>query len=63
MVTKSRSTKRKIHVDLPVELHQKLRIKAAFDGLSIQALVTRLVREAVGTVKLPASGKKHRETA
>lgn len=54
--------RRKIHVDLPVELHQKLKIKAALSGLSMQAFVTRLVAEAVGQVRLPGStGKARRE--
>ena len=58
MVTTSRSAKRKIHVDLPMELHQKLRIKAALDGLSIQALVAQLVSDAVGNLKIPPPVKK-----
>ena len=55
MSTKEGSERRKIHVDLPADLHQKLRIKAALEGLSIQALVTRLVRDAVARVKIPNS--------
>ena len=58
MGTKSRLTKRKIHVDLPTELHQKLRIRAALDGLSIQALVAQLVSDAVGDLKIPLPVKK-----
>ncbi len=45
--------RRKIHIDLPVDLHKKLRVKAALEGLSIQALVTRLVRNAVVGVRIP----------
>jgi len=58
MGTKPRSTKRKIHVDLPTELHQKLRVKAALDGLSIQALVAQLIGDAVGHLKVPPPVKK-----
>jgi plasmid stability protein len=58
MPASARLTKRKIHVDLPAELHQKLRIKAALDGLSIQALVTRLVEAACDEITLPTKSRK-----
>ena len=57
MATKDGSQRRKIHVELPAELHRKLRVKAALEGLSIQALVTRLVGAAVTRVKIPISRK------
>jgi plasmid stability protein len=57
MDTTSRSTRRKIHVDLPADLHQKLRIKAALEGLSIQALVSRLIGAAVRNIKVPTKTK------
>ena len=50
--------RRKIHVDLPADLHQKLRIKAALEGLSIQALVTLLISAAVAGIKVPAKPRK-----
>jgi plasmid stability protein len=57
MATNQGSDRRKIHVDLPAELHKKLRVRAALEGLSIQAFVTRLVANAVGNMKLPEGGK------
>jgi plasmid stability protein len=58
VANESVAERRKIHVDLPAELHKKLRIKAALDGVSIQALVTRLVTDAVGGIGLPAARKQ-----
>ena len=45
--------RRKIHVDLPEEIHRKLRVKAALEDMSMQAFVSRVVAEAVKDVKLP----------
>jgi len=49
---KDASRLRKIHIDLPEELHQKLRVKAALEDVSIQAFVARLIHESVGRVNL-----------
>jgi hypothetical protein len=35
--------RRKIHVDLPEEIHRKLRVKAALEDVSMQAFVARVV--------------------
>ena len=55
---KSAVERRKIHVDLPAELHHKLRIKAALDGVSSQAFMAQLVAEAVGGIALPSTRKQ-----
>ena len=44
---------KKIHVDLPEEVHQRVRVKAALEDVSMQALVARIVTEAVADVVLP----------
>ena len=49
----SRSRLRKIHINLPEEVHKKLRVKVALEDVSIQAFVARVVAEAVKTVRLP----------
>ena len=48
---------RKIHVDLPAEVHRKLRVKAALEDVSLQAFVARLVSRSVENVRLP-QGKR-----
>ncbi len=44
---------KKIHVDLPEEVHQRVRVKAALEDLSMQALVAEIVTNAVANVVLP----------
>jgi hypothetical protein len=48
--------RRKIHVDLPDDIHRKLRLKAALEDMSMQAFVARVVKKAVKDVVVPASG-------
>ena len=48
--------RRKIHVDLPEEIHRKLRVKAALEDVSMQAFVARVVERAVKDVPLPDGG-------
>jgi predicted HicB family RNase H-like nuclease len=48
--------RRKIHVDLPEEIHRKLRVKAALEDVSMQAFVARVVERAVRDVPLPDGG-------
>ena len=43
---------RKIHVDLPSEIHRKLRVKAALEDVSMQVLVARVLARAVDDVRL-----------
>jgi len=51
--------RRKIHVDLPEDIHRKLRVKAALEDMSMQAFVARVVEKAVKDVPVP-SGANHR---
>ena len=46
-------TTKKIHIELPVEVHQQVRVKAALKGASMQALVSEIVARAVKDVVLP----------
>ncbi|MGO9267645.1 MAG: FitA-like ribbon-helix-helix domain-containing protein [Candidatus Binataceae bacterium] len=48
--------RRKIHVDLPEEIHRKLRVKAALEDVSMQAFVARVVARAVKDVPIPEDG-------
>lgn len=43
----------KIHIRLPEDLHAKLRVKCAFEGQTIQDLVSKLIEKAVKDVLLP----------
>ena len=52
-MTKDKAHTKKIHVDLPEEVHQRVRVKAALEGVSMQTLVSRIVTEAVADVVLP----------
>ncbi len=45
--------RRKAHVDLPEEVHQRLRVKAALLDISMQAFVADVVSRAVADVILP----------
>jgi predicted HicB family RNase H-like nuclease len=53
LMTKEKAQTKKIHVDLPEEVHQRVRVKAALEDVSMQALVARIVTEAVADVVLP----------
>jgi len=50
---KTSPTRRKIHVDLPENVHQRLRVKAALLDMSMQAFVSEVVSKAVSDVVLP----------
>lgn len=43
----------KIHVVLSEEVHQRLRIRCAIDGTTIQTYVQRLIEESVAVIELP----------
>jgi plasmid stability protein len=59
-VGKASAGRRKIHVDLPEEIHRKLRVKAALEDMPMQAFVARVVAKAVvKDVPVPA-GANHR---
>jgi plasmid stability protein len=55
-VRRASAGRRKIHVDLPEDIHRKLRVKAALEDMSMQAFVARVVEKAVKDVPVPASG-------
>jgi len=50
---KQKPVRRKIHVDLPEDVHQRLRVKAAMLDMSMQGFVTDLVRREVADMELP----------
>jgi len=52
-IGKATAGRRKIHVDLPEEIHRKLRVKAALEDISMQAFVARVVAKAVKDVSIP----------
>ena len=54
--TQAKIRRRKIHVDLPEEIHRWLRVKAALEDTSMQVFVARVVAKAVKDVPLPESG-------
>jgi plasmid stability protein len=56
VVRKASVGRRKIHVDLPEDIHRKLRVKAALEDMSMQAFVARVVEKAVKDVAVPAAG-------
>ena len=41
------TNEKKIHIRLPNELHKKLRVKCAYEDVSVQEYVERLIREDV----------------
>lgn len=45
--------RRKIHIDIPLAIHRKLRVKAAYEDVTIQELVSNLIASAVVDVELP----------
>ena len=55
---------RKIHIDLPAEIHKRLRVKAAWEDKSLQTFVCELVTDAVRDVRLPkAAGGRRRKSS
>lgn len=62
-IRKASVGRRKIHVDLPEDIHRKLRVKAALEDLSMQAFVARVVEKAVKDVPVPAGGNRRSRTA
>ena len=52
-MTKAKARTKKIHVDLPEEVHQRVRVKAALEDLSMQALVAGIGTKAVADIFLP----------
>lgn len=48
---------RKIHIALPEEIHQRLRVKCALEDMTIQQYVAELLVENLKHVKLPLTAK------
>jgi hypothetical protein len=61
MKRKAKTGRRKIHVDLPEQVHQKLRVKAALEDVSMQAFVARIVDEAVKDVAVPKLSSRKKQ--
>jgi predicted HicB family RNase H-like nuclease len=61
MEKEAKTRRRKIHVDLPEQMHQKLRVKAALEDVSMQAFVTRIVDEAVKDVVVPKFSSRKKQ--
>lgn len=54
----SKNRKRKIHIELTEEIHQKLRVKAALHDLSLQAYVEELIANSVQDINVAQIVKK-----
>ena len=46
---------RKLHLNIPEEIHQRLRVKCALEDYSMQDYVSDLITEAVKDLVLPSS--------
>jgi len=49
---------RRIHVNLPEEVHRKLRVKCALKDVTIQEFVKRLISESVDDIKVSLEDKR-----
>lgn len=49
---------RKIHINLPEEVHQKLRVKCALEDVTIQEWVSNLIKQGLRDVTLNTSTRK-----
>ena len=58
---KKRPPIRKIHINLPKDVHQKLRVKCALEDVTIQEFVLSLIVEAVDKVLVPKSISSNRQ--
>ena len=54
----SKNRKRKIHIELAEETHQKLRVKAALHDLSLQGYVEELIANSVQDIDVAQIVKK-----
>jgi predicted DNA binding CopG/RHH family protein len=53
-----KSKERKVHVALPGDVHQKLRVKCALEDVTIQQYVSSLIERDVSDVQLPSAPLK-----
>lgn len=49
-------------MDLPEQVHQKLRVKAALEDVSMQAFVAHIVDEAVKDVVVPKFSSRKKQS-
>jgi len=49
---------KKLHLNIPEEIHQRLRVKCALDGCTMQDFVSQLIADAVSDVLLVSPGEK-----
>ena len=57
--TESKLTRpRKLHLNIPEEVHQRLRVKCALDECTMQDFVTQLIADAVSDVLLASPGER-----
>ena len=49
---------RKLHLNIPEDVHQRLRVICAYEDKSMQDFVTELIAEAVKDVRLPRTKKE-----
>ena len=49
---------KKLHLNIPEEIHQRLRVKCALTGSTMQDFVSQLIADAVSDVLLVSPGEK-----
>lgn len=54
---------RKIHVALPEDVHQRLRVKCALEDVTIQQYVARLLEKNVENIELPSGIERKARTS
>ncbi len=52
---------RKVHITLPEETHQRLRIKCAIEDVTIQEFVARLIESSVAGVEVMRNGGRRQK--
>ncbi|MDH4226433.1 MAG: hypothetical protein OEV59_01570 [Deltaproteobacteria bacterium] len=50
------NTNRKVHITLPEETHQQLRIKCAIKDITIQEFVAHLIEDSVSDIEVIKNG-------
>ena len=49
---------KKLHLNIPEDIHQRLRVKCALNGCTMQDFVTQLIADAVSDMLLVSPGDK-----
>ena len=55
-----KKAQKKIHINLPEDLHRRLRVKCAYQGISIQGYVKKLIQDSLRKVRQRKSVKVER---